>query len=646
MTESAGESGDRPAPWTSTVARIFAAVLTLSALAWAADLYRTAGLLLINEQFNAFVLAIALALVFLTYRARKGGAARVPWFDLVAAVLGMAAALYVAYDYRALSDAIAFRPLHGVIIGSILLVLVFEGLRRSSGNVLAIILIVFIAYGFFGYLLPGDFQGRQVSPNGLLIYLALDVNGVFGSVFGVAATVVISFLFFGALLGRSGGASFFTDLAIAAFGRFRGGAAKIAIIASSLFGTISGNAVSNVVATGIVTIPMMKNSGYKPHHAGAIEAVSSTGGQLMPPIMGAAAFIMAEMLGRPYSDIVVAATVPAILYYAALFIQADLEAAKSGIAAVPRSEIRPLGQVLVDGWYFPIPFVVVIVGLFWLNLSPDTAALYASLSLVACGMFGSYRGRRMRPIELVEALVETGRSALDILMIAAAAGFIIGVLNVSGLNFALTIVLINLGAGNIVLLLLLSALIAIILGMGMPTVGVYVLLASLVAPALIELGIPDLAAHLFVLYFGMMSMTTPPVAIAAFTAASIAQADPMQTGLAGVRFGWSAYIVPFLFVSSPTLLMQGPALDVALAAGTAVMGVYLVSVAMAGFMTRPAGPLLRLAFALAGLALMVPARAFPGAIWTDIAGFVAGSILIASQLDVVRGLHPALRRKT
>ncbi len=645
MTHPAGDPIEQPASWIATAAKIVAAALTLAALAWAADLYRTFGLLLINEQFNAFVLALALALVFLTYRARKRGSARVPWYDIAAAVIGMGAAFYVAYDYRALSDAIAFRPLHGVIIGSILLVLVFEGLRRSSGNVLAGILIVFIAYGFLGWLLPGDLQGRHVSFDGLLVYLALDVNGVFGSVFGVAATVVVSFLFFGALLARSGGANFFTDLAIAAFGGFRGGAAKIAIIASSLFGTISGNAVSNVVSTGIVTIPMMKKSGYQPHVAGAIEAVASTGGQLMPPIMGAAAFIMAELLARPYSDIVVAATIPAILYYAALFIQADLEAAKSNIAAVPRSEMRPVRQVLREGWYFPIPFAIIVFGLFWLNLSPDTAALYASGALVICGMFGSYGGNRMRPLDVIEALVETGRGALDILMIAAAAGFIIGVLNVSGLNFALTMVLIHLGAGNTALLLVLAAAIAIILGMGMPTVGVYVLLASLVAPALIEVGIPDLAAHLFVLYFGMMSMTTPPVAIAAFAAASIAQADPMRTGLAGVRFGWSAYIVPFLFVSSPTLLMQGPPLEVALAAGTAIMGVYLVSVAVAGFMTRPINLLLRVGFALAGVALMVPAGAFRGAIWTDVAGFAMGCVLIASQLDVVRNLHPLLGKK-
>jgi TRAP transporter 4TM/12TM fusion protein len=640
MTEDQAEPASRPG-WLRPVTAALAIVLTLAALAWAADLYRSFGLILIGEQFNAFVLAIAIALVYLTVRWRAGPGGPPPWYDIAAAVVGMAASLYVAWDYRALSDSIAFRPLHAAIVGGVLLVLVLEGLRRVSGNVLTAILLVFLAYGFFGHLLPGELQGRRVAPDGLLLYLSLDVNGVFGSVFGIAATVVVCFLFFGSLLGRSGGAQFFTDLAISALGQYRGGAAKISIVASSLFGTISGNAVSNVVATGVVTIPMMKQSGYKPHHAGAIEAVASTGGQLMPPIMGAAAFIMAELISTSYANIVIAATIPAVLYYAALFIQADLEAAKSNIAAVPRSEMKPVREVLKEGWYFPIPFAVIIFGLFWLNLTPDAAALYASLSLIVCGLFGNYRGNRMTPKDVVAALVDTGRSALDILMIAAAAGFIIGVLNVSGLNFALTILLIQLGAGNIVLLLVLAAVIAIVLGMGMPTVGVYVLLAALVAPALTEVGISVMAAHLFVLYFGMMSMTTPPVAVAAFAAASIAQADPMRTGFAGMKFGWSAYIVPFLFVSSPTLLMEGPPLDVTVAFLTSIMGVYLVSVAVAGYMTRPVGPALRIAFAASGLAMMVPARAFEGAIWTDVAGFVAGCILIASQLPVWRRLRAA-----
>jgi TRAP transporter 4TM/12TM fusion protein len=643
MDEGIDRGVDRRS-WTGWLAQALAILLTLAAVGWAADLYRKVGLLLYNEQFNAFVLAIALALVYLTVRAQRGTTGPPPWYDIAAGAIGMAAALYVAYDHRALNDAIAFRPLHGVIIGGILLVLVFEGLRRVSGNVLTIILLVFIAYGFFGHLLPGDLQGRRVSPEGLLLYLSLDVNGVFGSVFGVAATIVVTFLLFGSLLGRSGGAKFFTDLATSVLGSFRGGAAKIAVVASSLFGTISGNAVANVVATGVVTIPLMKQSGYKPHHAGAIEAVASTGGQLMPPVMGAAAFIMAELLGVAYREIVIAATVPAILYYGALFIQTDLEAAKSNIAPIPRSEIIPISRVFAEGWYFVLPFAVLIGGLFYLNLSPETAALYASVVLIGCGLAGNYDGKRMRPIDVVSSLAETGRSSLDILMIAAAAGFIIGVLNVSGLSFALTIALVQLGAGNMALMLVLAAAIAIVLGMGMPTVGVYVLLAALVAPALTEVGVPPLAAHLFVLYFGMMSMTTPPVAVAAFAAASIAQSDPIKTGFAGMRFGWSAYIVPFLFVASPTLLMEGNAVDVSLAVATAIMGVYLVSVAVAGFMTRPIGPLLRVAFAASGLAMMVPANAFAGAIWTDLAGVVVGIALLASELGVLQRFRRLARK--
>jgi len=638
------DGGSERTGWAGSAARALAILLTLAAVGWAADFYRAIGLLLYNEQFNAFMLAIALALVYLTVRAKRGTTGPPPWYDIAAAAIGLVAALYVAYDHRALNDAIAFRPLHGVIVGGILLVLVFEGLRRVSGNVLAIILLVFIAYGFFGHLLPGDFQGRHVSPDGLLIYLAIDVNGVFGSVFGIACTIVVTFLLFGSLLGRSGGAMFFTDLATAALGNYRGGAAKIAVVASSLFGTISGNAVANVVATGVVTIPLMKQSGYKPHHAGAIEAVASTGGQLMPPVMGAAAFIMAELLGVPYREIVIAAAVPALLYYGALFIQADLEAAKSNIAPIPSSDIVPVSRVLAEGWYFALPFAVLISGLFWLNLSPETAALYASVVLVACALAGNYRGKRMRPLEVVDSLAETGRSSLDILMIAAAAGFIIGVLNVSGLSFALTIALVHLGAGNMALLLVLAAGIAIVLGMGMPTVGVYVLLAALVAPALTEVGVPPLAAHLFVLYFGMMSMTTPPVAVAAFAAASIAQSDPIRTGFAGVRFGWSAYIVPFLFVASPTLLMEGNAIEVSLAVATAIMGVYLVSVAIAGYMTRPVGMLLRVAFGLSGLAMMVPANAFPGAIWTDIAGVIVGLGLVVSELGLLQRFRRSLRK--
>jgi TRAP transporter 4TM/12TM fusion protein len=356
----------------------------------------------------------------------------------------------------------------------------------------------------------------------------------------------------------------------------------------------------------------------------------------MPPVMGAAAFIMAELLGVPYVEIAIAATIPAVLYYVALYIQSDLEAGKNGIAAVPEAEIPSLRRVMAEGWHFLVPLMIITVGLFWLNQSPELAAIYSSLSVVVCCVLRRYRGKRLRFADVYGAMIETGRTSLDLLMIAAAAGFIMGILNVTGLTFALTVALVNLGGGNTVFLLLLAAGIAIILGMGMPTVAVYVLLAALVAPSLTEVGIPALAAHLFVLYFGMLSMTTPPVAVAAFAAASIIQADFMKTGLAGVRFGWSAYIVPFLFVASPALLMQGAVFDVALACLTAAIGIYLVSVGVVGYMTRPVGAVPRILFAVAGLALMVPANAFDGAVWTDIGGFVLGAALVLAEVAASR----------
>jgi TRAP transporter 4TM/12TM fusion protein len=612
------------AGWARWPVATLAVLLTLTAIAWAADLYREVGISLIEEQFNAFMLALALALLYLSVPSSPRRGAGPAWYEIGAAVIGFVAAVYVAFNYRALDDAAPFRPLHGILIGGALLLLVLEGLRRVAGNILAGILIVFIAYGLFGHLIPGALQGRQVDYQELLLYLSLDVNGVFGSVFGVAATVVVAFLFFGALLTRSGGADFFTEIAIAMMGGMRGGSAKIAIVASSLFGTISGNAVSNVATTGVISIPLMKASGYKPHHAGAIEAVASTGGQLMPPVMGA------------YSAIVIAATIPALLYYVALFIQADLEAAKGNISAVPAAGRPPVGQVLRKGWFFPVPFAIIIISLFVWNSAPETAALYAALSIMACAMIVGYGGKRMSLADVWGSLVDTGRASLEILMIAAAAGFIIGILNVTGLNFALTSALVKLGAGNLPLLLVLAASISIVMGMGMPTVGVYVLLAALVAPALIEAGVTPIAAHLFVMYFGMMSMTTPPVAVAAYAAASIAQADSMKTGLAGVKFGWSAYIVPFLFVASPNLLLEGRADNIALAVITAVMGVYLVSVGVAGYMTRHLGVLHRLLFVTSGIAMMIPAKAFEGAIWTDIIGFLVGAALLAVELTTGR----------
>jgi TRAP transporter 4TM/12TM fusion protein len=347
---------------------------------------------------------------------------------------------------------------------------------------------------------------------------------------------------------------------------------------------------------------------------------------------------MAEFLQIPYGDVVLAALVPAILYYVALFIQADLEAARAGITRVPENEI-PRARAVLAGLHFALPFVVLLVALFTYNAPPETAALYAAVSVVALALIFGYRGRRPALGPILATLRETGLAALDIILIGAAAGIVIGVLSVTGLGFNLTLALVQIGGSNLPLLLILSALVCIVLGMGLPTVGVYVLLAALVAPALVKVGINPIAAHLYVMYFGMMSMITPPVAIAAYAAAGLAQADPVRTGIEAVRFGWSAYIVPFLFVASPSLILIGDTASIAQAVFTAVVGVWVASVGVVGYLVRPLSPPMRAVFFILGVMALIPANAFDGAVYTDIVGVFGGLLLIAREFLVARGLR-------
>ena len=389
--------------------------------------------------------------------------------------------------------------------------------------------------------------------------------------------------------------------------------------------------MANVAATGVVTIPLMTSGGYTRRSAGAIEAVASTGGQLMPPVMGATAFLMAEYLEVPYSEVAIAALLPAILYFVSLFIQADLEAGRQGIGRIDERLIPRLSKVIVAGWLLPLPFVVLIVGLFVLHMPPDTAAFYAAVTLIVlAGAFG-YRGRRLTPRDIVLALRGTGLLVVEIIMITSAAGIIIGILNLTGLGFAIPLALTQSGLTDPLVLAFLCALISIVLGMGMPTLGVYVLLAGLVAPMLVQAGIPTMAAHLFVMYFGVMSMITPPVAIAAFAAATIAKSGPMMTGVSAARFGWPAYLVPFLFLFSPSMLLDGPWLDVAVTAATAIGGVLLVSIGVVGHLVRPLGIVLRVIYIAAGVALLVPPTMFSRAVELNVVGVGLGALLIAQE---------------
>ncbi len=617
-------------------AAILASALTLASVGWALELPLWLRWDIYPGQFFATMLALALALAFIAYPARRGTPRRqVPWFDWVLAAGGFTAAAYLAAEYQQLVDLILLRPKGAVIAGTATITLSLECLRRATGRTLPLIALAFIAYALWGDVLPGRLAARTVDWQQLFAYLALDVSGVLGLPLAVASTIVVAFLLFGELLGASHGSRFLTDLAMLSMGRFRGGPAKMAVVGSALFGSVSGSAVANVVATGVVTIPMIRRSGYPAHKAAAIEAVASTGGQLMPPVMGASAFLMAEFLEIPYTEVVLAALLPAILFYVALFIQADLDAAKMGIGRIAKADM-PAARRVLPGLYYLLPFVVLVIALFNFNQTPQFSALLAAVLLIPLALAFGYQGERPRWRDFLAAIPGAGRTVLEIVMVCVAAGIVIGVLGISGLGFGLTLSLVQMSGGSLTLLLFLTAVVCILLGMGLPTVGVYVLLAALVAPALVKIGIAPIAAHLYVMYFGMMSMITPPVAIAAFAAAGLAGADPMRTGWTAVVFGWTAFVVPVLFVLSPQLLLLGEPAAVMLAVLTAVAGVWLVSIAITGYFLRPLAAPWRLAFAVSGLLALIPAGAYPGAVYTDIAGMLAGLGLIGYEFLAAR----------
>ncbi len=578
-----------------------ASLMTLLCVLWNLDVPTRLSMAFLTEQYMAVQLGLALVILFLT-RHGKGAKTQIYLGYLTATICGVGL-FYMAANYSDLLAEQAYKPPILTLLGGIVVLSVIEGVRRRAGLVLFAIILTFLIYALFADRIPGALVGRELSPVRLLQYLGFDPGAVFSTPLAVGTVIVILFVFFGQLLFKAGGGEFFTDLALAATGRTRGGSAKISIVASALFGSISGSAVSNVVTTGVVTIPLMRRGGYSKTDAGAIEAIASTGGQLTPPIMGAAAFLMAEFLEISYLAVAAAALIPAIIYYASIFIQVDLIAARDKISAVDENN-RKIGQVLRDGWHFMIPMLVLVLALFWLRYDPEMAAIFSALAIIVVGMMRGYKGSKLSFGDIGRVMISTGTSMVDLLLIVAAAGFVIGVLNATGLGFALTLMLVDIIGQNLFVILVAAAVICVLLGMGMPTSGVYVLLAALIAPSIIEAGVDPLAAHLFILYFGMMSMITPPVALAAFAASAITKANPFATGVAAMRMGWAAYVVPFVFVVTPSLLFQGDAATVAIDMTLALIGIFAVSVGVVGYFGGRLIWYLRAISILAGLACL------------------------------------------
>ncbi len=633
------------------------AAIVLVVVGFILDVPGRLGIGLFTEQMLVTVLGLALALTFLTFPfgARETGEEAVAkamltreqasagWIDIALAIVSLAACFYVAIRYPELIKELAYRPWYGVLVASVIVAVVFEASRRLTGWALIIIVLLLGAHALLGRYLPDMFATRPVDISRLMVYLGIDTNALLGNTLQIAIVVVIPFIIMGQVLTRCGGSEFFADLAASLMGHFRGGAAKIAVVGSAFFGMISGSAVANVASVGTITIPLMKRAGFPPHIAASVEAVGSTGGQVAPPVMGAAAFLMAEYLQVPYAEVMVAAIIPAFLYYASLFIQVDLQSAKLGIVGAPRATLPSPRAVLREGWHFVIPFVVLVVGLLKFNFEAEYAALLATGVLIVLAMTVKYKGRRITLGEAVSACVAAGGAVIDIIAITAIAGILIGAMSLTGVAFSLTQQLLAVSGGSLPLLLVITAIASFVLGLPLPTVGVYVILATLAAPALVQAGVSPMQAHLFVLFQGILGMVTPPVALAAFAAATIAKSDQWKTGWAATRMSWCAYLIPFMFAYSPALIMRGGIDSVALALADALLGIFLGTMAVVGYFMAPIPAAYRVAYMVVAVMVLVPANSFAGGAYVGAAGMVLAFAAIAREIMRGRGRRLAAR---
>ena len=597
--------------------------LTLVAAAWAGEVHVFLSLTFFKEQFLGLFFALGMAGVFIRVKARISEPDnRVPWYDWLCCVGSLVTGLYVTVMYPTIAYRLGILSPERWLLGGLAVLLILEATRRVAGWALVWVAVTCILYAKFAYLFPGLLYAQGSSWQRIASYLYLDASGLLGVPLSVAASIVVAFIFFGQALYAVGGDKFITELALIAMGRYRGGSAKVSVVSSSLFGTVSGSAVANVAVDGAITIPMMKRAGYPAHVAAAIEAVASNGGQVMPPVMGAAAFLMAEFLNIPYGQIALAAAIPALLYYLALFTQVDLEAAKHGLGGLPAAEIPKFRSVMRLGWVFLFPLGFLIYTLMFQNWEAGKAGMATVVLTFIVGTLQKETRPSLKGI--LTCIEETGRTLLDIIVITALAGLVIGALQLSGLTFKLSLILVTLSGGNVLLLLALTAFVCILLGMSLPTTVVYITLAVLVGPALTQLGVDPLAAHLFLFYFGMLSLITPPDCLATYTAAAIAHSDFWKTGWTGMRLGIAAYVVPFVFALHPALILKGAWNEIAFAVVASSVGTFLLAVGCAGHLFRSLDWLKRGLFCVAGLLLMLPTWQGPWLI-ADTVGLLLGA---------------------
>lgn len=583
-----------------------------------------------------FVMAVGFTYYAGWYRATK----RVHPLDVLLILMSVSSMVYVIYFF----DDLVFRA--GVfpegldiLFALFAVITVIELTRRTVGLALTILVFAFIAYCFIGPYLPGLFWHRGYSFERVLSYL-FSTNGIYNIPLGVTARFVYIFILFGAFLELSGAANFFMDAAFVVAGKARGGPAKVAVLASGLFGMVNGTSTGNVVTTGSLTIPMMKRIGYNGYFAGAVESCASTGGQIMPPIMGAAVFLMASLIERPYLEIMVPAIIPALLYYVAIFLMVDLEALKKGLSGLSADKIPQVKNV-INRLYLAFPIILLLFYLVYIRSSVVLAGLMGlgSAFLIGCVHHG-LQGKIIKIKEIIDALHNGAKNVVQVSVTCAAAGIIMGTLTLTGLGMKVATIVITLAHGNLLVALILTMIVSIILGMGLPTIAAYAITASVVAPALINMGVPEIPAHLFVLYYSCLSAITPPVALASYAAAAIAGVSPMRLAFTGLKLGLAGFIIPFMFVYGKPLLLMGSIDQIIMSTVTALLGVSCLSIALQGYFWGTMAMAMRILFFIISLILIKPG------FFTDLTGFTLLCIAVIIQRKLSKKSEPALKFQT
>lgn len=577
-------------------------------------------------------LGFALVLTFFLYPGEKAlNRNKIDLLDIVFAILGAYGTLYVVFNFRELAIRAGYMTTIDLITGILLIVVMFEACRRVVGIPLTVVAGVCLAYAYFGNYIPGYFGNRGYSIARVVAHMYLTTEGIFGVPLGVSASYIFLFILFGSFLFRTGLGQLFIDLAIALTGHQAGGPAKVAVVSSALMGTINGSTVANVVGTGSFTIPLMKSIGYKPYFAAAVEAAASTGGQLMPPIMGAAAFVMSEFTGIPYLRIALAASIPAILYYFSVILQVHLEAKKMGLTGMPKDRLPNAKVILKERGHLLIP-VFVILGFLIKGYTPTYAAFYGIVSTIIVSFFSAKT--RLTARGFWGALEGGARDAISIAVACGIIGFIIGTATLTGLGMKIASGIVQLAHDNLMLTLFFTMIACLILGTGLPTTANYIVVSTMAAPALIMMKVPLLAAHMFVFYYGIIADLTPPVALGAMAAAGLAGADPFRTGVQATKLAVVSYLIPYFFVIFPMLLwIDVEPLMLIWAFVSAVLGVTLLAVGIEGYFLSPLKKWERLLSALAGIGLLDPGLV------TDLLGLCVFTLIIGRQVLMKRRKH-------